>query len=42
LVSWSGSTLRIAPEALPYARGIASAFDVHRGGEGAARFSNAV
>jgi oxygen-independent coproporphyrinogen-3 oxidase len=41
LIAWSGSRLRLAPEALPYARAIASAFDAHRDG-GEARFSNAV
>jgi oxygen-independent coproporphyrinogen III oxidase len=42
LVRWSGCRLVLAPDALPYARTIASAFDVHRGGKAAGRFSNAV
>lgn len=41
LVSWSGNRLSIAPEALPYARTIAAAFDGWRQPD-ARRFSNAV
>lgn len=41
LVRWEGSVLRLAPEALPYARAIASAVDAYRG-PAATRFSSAV
>ncbi|PVX29488.1 oxygen-independent coproporphyrinogen III oxidase [Sphingomonas pokkalii] len=41
LVRWEGSILILAPDALPYARVIASALDVYRG-QAAARFSSAV
>lgn len=41
LVRWEGSMLILAPEALPYARVIASALDAYRG-PGAATFSSAV
>ena len=41
LVTRSGTTIRLAPGALPYARGIAAAFDVHRQ-QSPTRFSNAV
>ncbi|WP_294330138.1 oxygen-independent coproporphyrinogen III oxidase [uncultured Sphingomonas sp.] len=41
LVRWEGSVLLLAPEALPYARVIASALDVYRG-PAATRFSSAV
>ncbi|UYY77296.1 oxygen-independent coproporphyrinogen III oxidase [Sphingomonas sp. R1] len=41
LVRWEGSVLLLAPDALPYARVIASALDGYRGAA-AARFSSAV
>lgn len=41
LVRWEGSMLLLAPEALPYARVIASAIDQYRG-SAPARFSSAV
>jgi oxygen-independent coproporphyrinogen-3 oxidase len=41
LVHLAGSVLRLAPEAIPYARAIVSLFDIHRG-EQSPRFSNAV
>jgi oxygen-independent coproporphyrinogen-3 oxidase len=41
LVRWEGSVLLLAPEALPYARVIASALDRYRG-PAASRFSSAV
>ncbi|OAN57338.1 oxygen-independent coproporphyrinogen III oxidase [Sphingomonas sp. TDK1] len=41
LVRWEGSVLLLAPEALPYARVIASAMDRYRG-PAASRFSSAV
>lgn len=41
LVRWEGSVLLLAPEALPYARVIASALDRYRG-PAATRFSSAV
>lgn len=41
LITWLGSTLLLSADALPYARAIASAFDVHRARPGRT-FSNAV
>jgi oxygen-independent coproporphyrinogen III oxidase len=42
LIRWSGCKLILAPDGLPYARMIASAFDAHRSGEAAGKFSHAV
>jgi len=41
LIAWTGTTLRLAEGALPYARGIAATLDSYRG-HSATRFSNAV
>lgn len=41
LISWSGAVLRLADEALPYARGIAAALDPYRA-QNQVRFSNAI
>ncbi|MDT9598514.1 oxygen-independent coproporphyrinogen III oxidase [Sphingosinicella rhizophila] len=41
LIAFSGKRLKLAPEALPYARAIAAAFDVYRQPD-ARRFSNAI
>ncbi len=41
LIEWHGSLLKLAPDALPYARSVAATLDAHRG-ENAAQFSTAV